>query len=86
MPQPRLHVRVEDEHGTEYVPAEGEYKEHAADVLARLGSVALDYLGGEVDCEEEGPEDARKPAKRLCHMYSITLPFSLYYKLQYSNI
>ena len=46
LPQPRLHVRVEDEHRTEYVPAEGEDKEHAADVLARLGSVALDYLGG----------------------------------------
>lgn len=46
LPQPSLHVRVEDEHRTEYVPTEGEDKEHAADVLARLGSVALDYLGG----------------------------------------
>lgn len=78
LPQPSLHVRVEDEDGTEYVPAEGEDKEHAADVLARLGSVALDYLGSQVDCEEEGPEDARKPAKRLCHNMSMILPFSLY--------
>ena len=67
LPQPSLHVRVEYEHGTEYVPAEGEYKEHAADVLAGLGTVALDYLGGQVDCEEESTEDAAHPAKGLCH-------------------
>ena len=86
MPQPRLHIRVEDEHRTEYVPAEGENEEHAADVLARLGSVALDYLGSKVDCEEEGSEDAANPTKGLCHKVRMRLHFSLYDKLQYSNI
>lgn len=78
LPQPSLHVRVQHEYRTEYVPAEGEDKEHAADVLARLGSVALDYLGGEVDGEEESAEDAANPAKGLCHKVRMRLPSSLY--------
>lgn len=69
LPQPSLHVRVQHEYRTEYVPAEGEDKEHAADVLARLGSVALGYLRCKVDGEEECPEDAGKPAKRLYHRW-----------------
>lgn len=67
LPQPSLHVRVQHEYRTEYVAAEGEYQEHAADSPAGLGTVALDYLRGKVDGEEECPEDARKPAKRLYH-------------------
>jgi hypothetical protein len=78
LPQPSLHVRVQHEYRTEYVPAEGEDKEHSADVLARLGSVALDYLGGEVDCEEESTEDAANPTKGLCHKVRMRLHFSLY--------
>ena len=78
LPQPSLHVRVQHEYRTEYVPAEGEDKEHAADVLARLGSVTLDYLREEVDCEEESAEDAANPTKGLCHKVRMRLPSSLY--------
>lgn len=55
LPQPSLHVRVQHEYRTEYVPAEGEDKEHAADVLARLGSVALDYLGARLMAKKKAP-------------------------------
>ena len=69
LPQPRLQVRVQHEYRTENVAAEGEYQEHAADSPAGLGTVALGYLGCKVDGEEECPEDAGKPAKRLYHRW-----------------
>ena len=69
LPQTSLQVRVQNEYRTEYVAAEGEDQEHAADSPAGLGTVALDYLRGKVDGEEECPEDARKPAKCLYHRW-----------------
>ena len=69
LPQPRLQVRVQHEYRTENVAAEGEDQEHAADSPAGLGTVALDYLRCKVDGEEECPEDAGKPAKRLYHRW-----------------
>lgn len=73
LPEPGLHVSVQDEHGTENVPAEGENEEHATDVLAGLCTVALDYLGCQVDGEEESPEDAGYPANGLINHNTINI-------------